>query len=168
LILAGYGPNSVFSVTPAPTGGDAVAWFSPLLPIGAIMYWFVRRVRMPVASLIVGFVLATLSGLSLINVLIGLPVSDKDGMLYMIQFWQFAFVLWIVVGVSVGISKERDRRALGTPVRPDQPPPDMPLPGAPVAERPRRDLRGLFIKSVVAAGVVVLILYIWAATQIEF
>jgi hypothetical protein len=170
LILAGFGPNSVFSVAPAPTGGDAVVWFSALVPIGATLYWFIRRVRTPVASFIAGLILAALSGLSLVNVLMGSPGSDKDGMLYVIQFWQFAIVLWIVVGLSVGISKESDRKALQTtPVRPDQPPPDIPPAAVPsTVERRHGDLLGMFIKFAVVAGVVVLIWYIWALSQIEF
>jgi hypothetical protein len=170
LILAGYGPNSVFSVTPAPTGGGAVLWFGALVPIGATLYWFVRRVRTPLASLIVGLILVALSGLSLIAVLTGLPGADKDGMLYMVQYWPFAIVLWIIVAVPVGISKDRDRKALRVPVRPDQPPPDMPPPTVAVSpvKRRHRDVLGMFIKFVVAAGLVFLLWYIWALTQIEF
>jgi hypothetical protein len=171
LIQAGFGPNSVFSVTGAPTGGDAVLWFSPLVPIGATLYWFVRRVRTPLASLIVGLILVALSGLALVVVLSGLPGADQDGMLYMVQYWPFAIALWIIVGVSVGISQERDRKALGTtPVRPDQPPPDLPPPAVPVStvERRHTDVLGMFIKVVVVAGVVFFIWYIWALTKIEF
>ena len=170
LILAGFGPDSVFSVTGAPTGGDAVVWFSPLVPIGATLIWFVRRVRTPAASFIVGLILAALSALSLVIVLSGLPGADQDGMLYMVQYWPFALVLWIVVGLSVGISKERDRKALQTtPVRPDQPPPDIPPPAVPsTVERRHRDVLGMLIKFAVVAGVVVLIWYIWALSQIEF
>ena len=173
LILAGFGPNSVFSAASGPTGADAVVWFSPLVPIGAILYWFVRRVRTPLASLIAGLVLVALACLSLINVLIGLPGSDQDGMLYMVVFWQVAFVLWVIVAVPVGISRERDWRALRVPIRPDQPPPDLPSPPVvPVStvERAHRDILGMFITFAVGVGILLLIIflwYIWALTQVE-
>jgi hypothetical protein len=171
LILAGFGPDSVFSVTAAPGGVDAVVWFSPLVPISATLYWFVRRVRTPVASFIAGLILAVLSGLSLVVVVSRLPGADQDGMLSVIQFWQFAMVLLVVVGLSVGASKEWDRKALQTtPVRPDQLPLDLPPPAVPASTVQRRhwDVLGMFIKFAVVAGVVVLIWYIWALSQIEF